>query len=156
MPEIPLELMLGQATTNLGRVSIVPKGKYEGSTPYKRLDFVHHDGNAYLAKRDLQDVIPDDGDDWMLAVTKGDTGPQGVQGIQGTQGPPGPAGPTGPQGPPGIQGPAGPRGIDGAAVEAQGIFAFNVEGDDLVLYYAGEEEPDIYIENDYLVWEYED
>lgn len=143
MPDIPLEQMQGQATTILGRVSIVPKGEYEGSTPYKRLDVVQHEGSGYIATYDgLQDIIPGESDDWMLLAERGKQGEQGLQGPQGIQGVQGPTGETGPEGPPGIQGPEGPPGI-GLAVESSGIFAFNVnEEGHLILKYTGEEEPD--------------
>lgn len=59
---------------------------------------------------------------------QGEQGPQGIQGEQGEQ---------------------GPRGIDGVAVQADGIFAFNVNGaGHLILSYTGTEAPDFSINDD--------
>lgn len=38
---------------NAGRVSIVPKGEYDVSAVYKRLDYVRHENNTYVAKKDV-------------------------------------------------------------------------------------------------------
>lgn len=99
---------------------------------------------------------------------KGDTGPQGPQGIQGQTGATGPEGPTGPkgdtgaQGPQGIQGPTGPKGDKGDPGEAgvytaiAGLFAVGVEpdGDLFVTYADTDEEPPIYLDEDYnLIYE---
>ena len=55
--------------TNLGRVSIVPKGAYEAVTEYKRLDLVTYNRNAYQAKVDVTGVTPGtDATKWMLLV----------------------------------------------------------------------------------------
>lgn len=63
--------------------------------------------------------------------------PRGDKGDQGA---------TGPQGPQGIQGPQGERGIDGVAVAADGVYAFNVNDEGhLILYYTGEDAPDFEI-----------
>lgn len=124
MPEIPLEQIQGQATTILGKVSVVPKGNYENSTRYDRLDVVVYEGNGYIATRDnLQDIIPGETDDWMLIVQRGE------------QGKPGPVGPEGPPGP------------SGAEVEiTEGMYVFAVEDGDLYLYYSGETAPDFGID----------
>lgn len=89
-----------------------------------------------------------DGSTFSFIVNDGQQGLQGVQGVQGIQGPEGPRGPqgdVGPQGPQGVQGPEGPRGIDGVAVEASGVYAFNVVDGHLILYYTGDEAPDFFI-----------
>lgn len=93
-----------------------------------------------------------------LGIPRGDQGPDGAAGPRGIPGPVGPAGPrglqgetgpAGPQGPQGVQGPEGPRGLNGAAVEAQGVFAFNVdEAGHLILHYTGETAPDFEIDGD--------
>lgn len=55
------------AETNLGKVSIVPKGDYSASAEYKRLDVVKYNRNAYLAKADVTGVTPgSDATKWML------------------------------------------------------------------------------------------
>lgn len=41
------------ATTNLGRVGLVPKGAYDKNATYTRLDLVYaEDGRAYVAVAD--------------------------------------------------------------------------------------------------------
>lgn len=50
-----------------GRVAIVPKGGYVNGTQYKRLDLVTYNGDGYVAKLDNINVVPEDGDTWMLA-----------------------------------------------------------------------------------------
>lgn len=65
---------------------------------------------------------------------------------EGKQGATGPEGKQGKQGPPGKE---GPRGIDGVAVAADGVYAFNVNEDgDLILSYTGEDTPDFKINAD--------
>lgn len=95
---------------NLGKVSFVPRGKWNSSTKYDALDVVSINGQSYVA-RDISTGVDPTTDTqqkfWYLLADKGqqgpkgDTGPQGPQGIQGLQGPQGPTGPTGPQGPKG-------------------------------------------------------
>jgi len=85
-------------------------------------------------------------EDGTLRGPPGPRGEQGIPGEKGDQGPPGDTGPAGPAGPRGIQGPPGPQGIHGLAVEADGLYAFNVnEEGHLILYYTGEEAPDFSI-----------
>lgn len=80
--------------------------------------------------------------------SKGDTGAQGPMGPQGGRGPMGIQGPQGPAGPQGIPGEQGPRGINGAAVAADGIYAFNVNASGhLILSYTGEDAPNFVISN---------
>ena len=59
-----------------------------------------------------------------------------------------------PRGRQGRQGPPGPRGIDGVAVAASGVFAFNVNEDgDLILSYSGSDIPNFSInDKGELVW----
>ncbi len=59
-------------TTNLGRVSIVPRGSYDPEATYTRLDYVLYGDDGYLARKSgLKNVTPADGDNWMLAVGSG-------------------------------------------------------------------------------------
>lgn len=121
-----------EISTNLGRVSLVPRGRYDGAAVYNRLDIVEYEGSSYLVLADgVTGVTPAAGEAYMLVAEKGETGktgpqgeqgPQGVQGIQGEQGPQGDIGPqgeTGPQGPQGEKGetgetgPIGPQGLVG-------------------------------------------
>lgn len=58
--------------TNLGRVSIVPKGIYDPEKTYERLDYVRYGDDGYLARKSgLHGVTPEDGEDWMKAVGSG-------------------------------------------------------------------------------------
>ncbi len=121
-----------EVSTNLGRVSLVPRGPYDPAEVYSRLDIVGYEGSSYLVLADgVTGVTPAAGEAYMLVAEKGETGktgpqgeqgPQGVQGIQGEQGPQGDIGPqgeTGPQGPQGEKGetgetgPIGPQGLVG-------------------------------------------
>ena len=72
-------------TTNLGRVSIVPRGEYDPKAAYLRLDLVQHRGASYLALHELTGVTPSDGEDWMLVAEKGDTG-AGIWDVELTHG----------------------------------------------------------------------
>ncbi len=90
-----------EISTNLGRVSLVPRGEYDPQAQYRRLDIVGYGGSSYLALRDLQGVTPENGADYMLIAQRGDvgaageTGPQGEQGVQGEKGDTGEKGGTG-------------------------------------------------------------
>ncbi len=81
-----------EISTNLGRVSLAPRGEYDPQAQYRRLDIVGYGGSSYLALRDLQGVTPENGADYMLIAQRGDvgatgeTGPQGEQGVQGEKG----------------------------------------------------------------------
>ena len=50
--------------TNIGRVSIVPKGAYNASTAYKRQDLVTNQGNTYLAVVDSTGASLSDTTKW--------------------------------------------------------------------------------------------
>ena len=58
--------------TNLGRVSIAPKGVWDASTAYKKLDVVNNNGASWLAMQDNTGVTPADGESWMnlIDITK--------------------------------------------------------------------------------------
>lgn len=59
------------ANTNLGRVSLVPKGEYDPAASYERLDLVQHEGEGYVVLRSVTGVAPVDGEDYMLLAKKG-------------------------------------------------------------------------------------
>lgn len=91
-----------EVKTNLGRVSLVPRGVYDLSAVYQRLDIVQYDGSSYLVlKNEITGIVPDDGTDYMLLAVKGNQGDIGPQGIQGPQGAQGPKGGKGDRGDPG-------------------------------------------------------
>lgn len=80
---------MAETSTNLGRVSVVPKGEYDPAVQYQRLDLLQYNGAGYLALRTVQGVTPVNGDDYMLLAD------QGADGVSGPAGPAGPGVPTG-------------------------------------------------------------
>lgn len=85
-----------ETSTNLGRVSLVPRGAFDASAVYDRLDVVEHEGSSYLTLADgTIGVAPAGSPAFMLLAQKGETGAPGPQGNDG---------PEGPQGAPGIDG----------------------------------------------------
>lgn len=54
--------------TNLGRVSVCPKGTYSATTSYKRLDVVNYGSGSWMALQDCTGVEPADGAYWMKLV----------------------------------------------------------------------------------------
>lgn len=87
---------MAETSTKLGRVSLVPRGEYDPSAAYDRLDIVKHEGSGYLVLMDgTKGVTPADGPNYMLLVERGGTGPQGVKGPPGDPGAPGSPGADG-------------------------------------------------------------
>jgi len=76
---------MATASTNLGRVSPVPRGEYDSQAQYQRLDIVGYGGSSYLVLRDLHGITPEDGADYMLIAKQGNTG-NGIRGIERTVG----------------------------------------------------------------------
>lgn len=110
------------------------------------------------AKGDKGDVGPQGvKGDTGATGSQGVQGEQGNQGIQGIPGPQGIQGPKGEQGEQGVQGEVGPQGAQGVqgvkgdkgdkgepgnpgvVIEATGLYAFQVRGDNLYLIYQDEE-----------------
>lgn len=59
----------------IGKVSLTPKGSYDPSATYERLDVIRYDGRGYIVLADsIQGVTPEDGEDYMLLVDKGADG----------------------------------------------------------------------------------
>jgi len=76
-----------EVSTNLGRVSLVPRGRYDGAAVYNRLDIVEYEGSSYLVLADgVTGVTPQAGAVYMLVAEKGDRGDTGAQGVQGETG----------------------------------------------------------------------
>ena len=73
----------------LGKVTITPKGAYDGSTTYYRLDTVTYNGSSYMAKDTTIGNLPTNTTYWELLAQKGDTGDTGSRGPQGEHGEPG-------------------------------------------------------------------
>lgn len=71
-------------TTNLGRVSLVPRGTYDSAATYNRLDIVEYQGSSYLVLEDgTTGVTPAAGQFYMLLAEKGDPGGPGGTGGTG-------------------------------------------------------------------------
>lgn len=107
------------ASTNLGKVTITPKGEYAPESVYNRLDLVRFEGSSFLVLQDgVVGVTPsDDGQKYSLLAQRGDTGAQGVPGPKGETGAQGTKGDTGEKGEPGTPGAKGERGEPGAKGE---------------------------------------
>ena len=79
-----------EVITDLGRVSLVPRGAYDADAVYRRLDIVEYEGSGYLVLVDgVSGVEPAEGASYMLLAGRGGPGPQGEQGKPGPQGEPG-------------------------------------------------------------------
>ena len=79
-----------EVITDLGRVSLVPRGAYDADAVYRRLDIVEYEGSGYLVLADgVSGVEPAEGASYMLLAGRGGPGPQGEQGKPGPQGEPG-------------------------------------------------------------------
>lgn len=62
------------ATTNLGKVSVTPKGEYDPLITYERLDIISHNGSSYIVKQASAGVTPIEGEFYALIAEKGDGG----------------------------------------------------------------------------------
>ena len=87
---------MAETSTRLGRVSLVPRGAYEASAVYNRLDIVEHEGSSYLVLADgVTGVTPVAGPEYMLVAEKGGKGDPGAPGAPGGKGDTGEQGETG-------------------------------------------------------------
>lgn len=87
---------MAETSTKLGRVSLVPRGEYDPTTTYDRLDIVEHEGSGYLVLvNGIKGITPADGPSYMLLVERGGPGPQGDKGPPGEPGAPGKDGESG-------------------------------------------------------------
>ena len=85
-----------EVITDLGRVSLVPRGAYDAAAVYRRLDIVEHEGSSYLVLADgTVGVTPAAGPAYMLVASRGGKGDPGAPGEQGKPGGPGPQGEPG-------------------------------------------------------------
>lgn len=80
------------------------QGVWSETTQYNIYDVVYRNGSAYncVIANAGQDPATDNGTNWQVAASQGETGATGPQGGIG------PTGATGPQGQPGATGPSGP------------------------------------------------
>ena len=79
--------------TNLGRVTLAPRGAYNNEVLYKRLDIVEHEGSSYLFLKDSTGIIPTgDGEVTMLLAKRGkgftydDFTPEQLAALKGAKG----------------------------------------------------------------------
>lgn len=86
----------------LGKVMLTPKGEYDSTKTYTRLDAITYKGSSYVCLADTSDTPPTA--NWQLLADKGATGDVGPQGPKGDKGDTGPVGQQGPQGLPGKDG----------------------------------------------------
>lgn len=87
---------MAETSTRLGRVSLVPRGAYEASAVYNRLDIVEYEGSSYLVLADsVSGVTPGAGPEYMLLAEKGGKGDTGAPGTPGGKGDTGERGETG-------------------------------------------------------------
>jgi len=85
-----------EVITDLGRVSLVPRGAYDAAAVYRRLDIVEHEGSSYLVLVDgVSGVEPAEGPAYMLVAEKGGKGDTGAPGTPGVKGDTGERGETG-------------------------------------------------------------
>ena len=63
------------ATTNLGKVSVTPKGAWAITNTYEILDIVTSGGSSYLAKQDVPTGVQlSNTSYWIMIAEKGDGG----------------------------------------------------------------------------------
>ena len=87
---------MAETSTRLGRVSLVPRGAYDASAVYNRLDIVEYEGSSYLVLADgVTGVTPVAGPEYMLVAEKGGKGDPGAPGAPGGKGDTGEQGETG-------------------------------------------------------------
>ena len=100
--------------TKIGKVAPVPRGEYNNTNQYAKIDIVSMDGGSWISNKPVRGVKPGtDPESWTQLAQKGDTGPKGDTGDTGPQGPKGDTGDTGLQGPKGDTGDTGPQGPKG-------------------------------------------
>ena len=63
---------MAQIKTNLGKVSICPKGAWTKDTTYERLDAVSHDGSSYLSLVDNNTAEPTNTTNWLMLAQRAD------------------------------------------------------------------------------------
>ena len=65
-------------TTNLGKVTITPRGTYSPTNTYEALDIVAYSGSSYLVLQSVSGVTPsNDGTNYMLLASRGLQGETG-------------------------------------------------------------------------------
>lgn len=71
------------AETILGKVCPTPKGVYNATAKYEKLDIIQHDGNGYMVLKECTGVLPSEGEYYMLLSARGSDGAKGTDGTDG-------------------------------------------------------------------------
>lgn len=74
------------AETILGKVCPTPKGVYNATAKYEKLDIIQHDGNGYMVLKECTGVLPSEGEYYMLLSARGSDGAKGADGTDGAAG----------------------------------------------------------------------
>ena len=74
------------AETILGKVCPTPKGVYNATAKYEKLDIIQHDGNGYMVLKECTGVLPSEGEYYMLLSARGSDGTNGSDGTAGADG----------------------------------------------------------------------
>ena len=63
------------ATITVGKVALTPKGEYDESTTYERMDIVSYNGASYIILKDETiGITPEEGNYYHLMADKGEDG----------------------------------------------------------------------------------
>lgn len=74
------------AETILGKVCPTPKGVYNATAKYEKLDIIQHDGNGYMVLKECTGVLPSESEYYMLLSARGSDGAKGADGTDGAAG----------------------------------------------------------------------
>lgn len=98
---------------DLGKFVMIPRGDYDSSVTYSKLDLVYYDNKTWISKVDNNtNIIPSTTNSYYWGIVC--EGMQGATGAQGTAGQDGTQGYDGAQGSIGMQGSIGSQGVQGA------------------------------------------
>jgi hypothetical protein len=70
-------------STNLGKVATTPKGEYNDSIKYLKLDVVTYNGSSYVSLKESIGNLPTNTEYWQLLASKGEKGESGYTPIKG-------------------------------------------------------------------------
>jgi hypothetical protein len=77
---------MAEITQVLGIVGMSPKGEYDSSKYYEKLNVVTYNGSSYCAKTNVHGIVPTNSDFWDLLAEKGSQGDEGPQGPKPVKG----------------------------------------------------------------------
>ena len=64
--------------TNIGKVSLTPRGAYSQSATYEALDIVTYNGSSYIVLQSVTGITPPNDTYYQLIASKGDSGSNGI------------------------------------------------------------------------------